>query len=139
VTFAQAVACARFLGRRLLTADEWEAAASVDPGSPRDRLLYPWGASFRAEALGLKQPLDVGTASWDLSPAGCLDMGGNVSEWTVGEQGEAVLKGGSFLAREELLFRSFHRSRPKGVYKEADAGFRLARDVLPPDLAEFAK
>jgi len=134
--------------RRLPTADEWEAAASVELG--RDtRRLYPWGDQWLKAVgdSGKREPVAVGAVDGDLSPFFCMDMGGNVQEWTVEPQpdgGEvAVLQGGSFdLAPHRDFFRAAQRSRPdarKGYPRLKDVGFRCALDAPAPDLADWEK
>lgn len=90
VTWADAVAFASWCDKRLPTEAEWERAAK---GSADNR-LWPWGSVFNAEIDGVTEHANVSGATdgWPytapvgsypsgVSPAGCLDMAGNVLEW----------------------------------------------------------
>jgi formylglycine-generating enzyme required for sulfatase activity/energy-coupling factor transporter ATP-binding protein EcfA2 len=62
---------------------EWEKASRGD----WDRRIYPWGDAFDATScnnreLGLGHTTPVGIFPAGASPYGCLDMAGNVWEWT---------------------------------------------------------
>jgi iron(II)-dependent oxidoreductase len=153
VSWFEAEAYAKFVGQRLPTEAEWEKAASWDASS----------GSKRRHAWGDDEPDDTranfGRRLWSTSPAGhyprgaspygCLDMTGNVWEWTStpfeGFHGfepfpypeysaewfdgdHRILKGGSWATSPSLLrtsFRNFFR-RPSRI---AFAGLRLAEDA----------
>jgi formylglycine-generating enzyme required for sulfatase activity len=97
VTWSEARAYCRFLGKDLPTTEEWEKAARgglfLADGSPNpvpDRNL-PWGELIIPAPAKLKDtgdapgPVKVGSYPGDRSPYGVLDMGGNVAEWTASD------------------------------------------------------
>jgi formylglycine-generating enzyme required for sulfatase activity len=113
LTFKQADAFCTWKGKRLPTAKEWTRAA----GGEHRR--FPWGgdtptcarvvfARYGAEQWGCRDDV-VGTAPVDThpdtaSPAGIVDLAGNVWEWTT-ERGDAgtVLRGGGWDSSEKSL------------------------------------
>ena len=153
VSWFEAEAYAKFAGRRLPTEAEWEKAASWDISSGSKR-RYAWGdeepddtrANFGRRLWGTTP---VGAHPRGASAAGCVDMTGNVWEWTAtpfeGFPGfepfpypeysaewfdgdHCVLKGGSWATSPSVLrtsFRNFFR-RP---FRIAFAGLRLAADA----------
>jgi len=151
VSWYEAEAFAHFAGKRLPTEAEWEKAASWDEGKSVKRRF----------AFGDTLPADEGVANFGFqfwgttpvgsfpngaSPYGCLDMTGNVWEWTSdkfeGYEGfnpfpypeysqewfdgdHRVLRGGSWATQSPLLrtsFRNFFRRH----FRIAFAGFRCA-------------
>lgn len=153
ISWYEAQACARFAGKRLPTEAEWERAASWDAVSKRKR-LFAWGddaptgarCNFDLNAWGTTR---VGAFASGASAVGCLDMTGNVWEWTsskfAGHPGfkafpypeyskvwfdddHRILKGGSWATSESVLrtsFRNFFRRH----FRIAFAGLRLASDA----------
>ena len=101
VSWHDAQAYARWLGKQLICETRWEKAARGSDGR-----LYPWGNEFRADYLnsqesGLRTTSDVGAHPQGRSPYGCLEMAGNIWEWTGSSWSEGgpfkVQKGGSTL------------------------------------------
>jgi iron(II)-dependent oxidoreductase len=153
VSWHEAAAYARFAGKRLPTEAEWEKAASWDAGGERKR-LYAWGDYAPDDARGnfdlhYWETTPVGSFPAGASAYGCLDMTGNVWEWTSDpfdgyanftpypypEYSEVwfdgdhrVLKGGSWATHPSILrtsFRNFFRRH----FRIAFAGIRCASDV----------
>ena len=153
VSWYEAEAYARFAGKRLPTEAEWEKAAGWDDAGQRMR-RYSWGDEEPTPALcnfnfSYWGTTPVGSFPAGSTPGGCLDMTGNVWEWTSSpfagypdfkafpypEYSEVwfdgdhrVLKGGSWATRRNVLrisFRNFFRRH----FRIAFAGIRCAADA----------
>ena len=147
VSWKQATEYAAAIGKRLPTEEEWEKAARGEKG-----IEYPWGNVFNPEAANCEagpnaRPKQIGSYREHPSPYGCLDMAGNVYEWTSSwyraypgnpdvekEYGQVyrVLRGGSYLS-DRYAVRAAKRYFDVEDAKRADYGFRCAMDVEPDE------
>ncbi|TET37584.1 MAG: hypothetical protein E3J72_05440 [Planctomycetota bacterium] len=137
ISWHDAARYADWCGKRLPTKWEWEKAA----GGP-DGLIYSWGNAFKAEAChSLLSPLrdttPVHAHPEGVSPYGCLDMCGNIWEWTADTitrieeetiESFRIVKGGSFYCGP-LGLRVGAYSKAYDRMKDADLGFRCVMDV----------
>jgi formylglycine-generating enzyme required for sulfatase activity len=132
VTLGDAEAYARWAGKRLPSADEWEKAARGGKGN-----LYPWGDEFVLGRCNTAESGPGATSSADAYPQDCSDygvvgMGGNVTEWTAStiDCGGGVLAplicGGSYLEGGWCYSLASMR-RPAYYASYPDVGFRCAK------------
>jgi formylglycine-generating enzyme required for sulfatase activity len=105
VTRADAVAFCDWLGARLPTGAEWEAAARGDDERP-----WPWGHTFEADRCNCAEAawgwtVPVRTHPDGASPCGAEQLAGNVWEWVSDslDDGWGVVRGGSYLDTQHGL------------------------------------
>jgi iron(II)-dependent oxidoreductase len=152
VSYYEAEAFATFVGKRLPTEIEWEAAATWDP-EIQSRRNYPWGnMPPSAHVANLDQlaygPASVGAFPGNVSPVGCYGMIGDLWEWTTSEftsypgsdesaaaladcrfsPDDKVLRGGSWATRAGAVRASSRRPAPPAA-RSLFSGFRCARDA----------
>jgi iron(II)-dependent oxidoreductase len=153
VSYHEAEAYARFVGKRLPTEREWEAAATWDPATRTPR-AYPWGDERPTAALANVDQLSfqtaqVGAYERNVSPIGCHGMIGDVWEWTstdfagypgyetfpYPEYSEVffgsdykVLRGGSWATSADVARATF-RNWDYPIRRQIFSGFRCARDA----------
>lgn len=153
VSWYEANAYAKFVGKRLPTEAEWEKAASWDDRRKR-HCIYPWGNTQPDSSrcnhdnhMGRTTP--VNAYSGGQSAYGCYDLLGNVWEWTSSwfeayngfvsypyrgysqtyfDQQHRVLKGGSWATRPWSLRSSF-RNWYYPEIRQILAGFRCVLEA----------
>jgi formylglycine-generating enzyme required for sulfatase activity len=116
ISVDDAFAYAAWIGRRLPTEAEWEAAARTDMA-----LKYPWGNQFDPGALNIESSGLADTSPVDdydhaANIFGMTDMLGNVMEWTADTQPPPfasrknklfnVAKGGAWNAKDSVSISS---------------------------------
>lgn len=151
VSWFEADAFARWAGKRLPTEIEWERAAGWHHREGKQR--YPWGLAWTGFEASLDHqrfsPAPAGSYSGGVSPVGCVQMAGDVWEWTSSTFGPypgfvafpypeysevyfgdeyRVLRGGSW-ATDGLVARTSFRNWDYPERRHIFAGLRCARDA----------
>ncbi len=151
VSWYEADAFARWAGKRLPTELEWERAAGWHEHDGKMR--YPWGREWMGFEASLDHrrfsPAPAGSYAGGVSPVGCVQMAGDVWEWTsstfqpypgflafpypeysevfFGEE-YRVLRGGSW-ATDAVVARTSFRNWDYPQRRQIFAGFRCARNA----------
>jgi len=145
VTFPDAQAACTRVGKRLCTAEEWQAACEGP-----DDLAYPYGDAYQADACnGVDTDgipgggdddvlLQAGAMMQCVSPEGLFDMSGNLREWTNDLRGTTsmgddvyVVRGGEFQTPWPGLTCAFDLSQAAASVPLPTVGFRCCSDTAP--------
>jgi len=152
VSYYEAAAFCKWLGKRLPTESEWEKAALWNE-EEKKKTIFPWGdekpTSEHANLLEswLWNCAEIGTYQKGKSSSGCYQMIGDVWEWTSSEfmgypgfksgfdeyndkwfTNQKVLRGGSFATPAISIrgsYRNFFRLDERWMF----SGFRCAEDI----------
>ncbi|HUJ58728.1 MAG TPA: SUMF1/EgtB/PvdO family nonheme iron enzyme [Kofleriaceae bacterium] len=146
VTWQEARAYCRFLGKRLPTSEQWQKALrggrELDGHpNPQPRRNLPWGAPIEPlpANVGSQKIAAVGANPLDRSPYGVLDLAGNVMEWTASRPaGEAfafrITRGADYsqATPDSLIdFLAIENRRAEGE-RTYNLGFRCVATDDPP-------
>jgi formylglycine-generating enzyme required for sulfatase activity/cephalosporin-C deacetylase-like acetyl esterase len=120
VTWYEAAAYAAFRGKSLPTVFQWEMAARHGANKNFLGVTMPWGmqeGSIDGRAnLQSSDTVPVGRMEFGMSPFGCYEMAGNVSEWCLNETSRGfIASGGSWASLPQAwgsfgIYPAFHRS-----------------------------
>ena len=133
VSWYEAAAYARWLGKELPTWEQWWRAALGESGG-----VFPWGSEVKTAEqranFGLIDTRPVGSYRLGVSSYGCFDMAGNVWEWlsdSVPGSVRRIAVGGSWQDPVYMFDRS-QAQRFDPAFPNEAIGFRLVMPTAGP-------
>ena len=132
LAYRDVLAFCKWAGCRLPTGNEWKRAFRSS-----GRRLYPWGDIFDpgrchcAEGNHGPGPLSVGRFPNGKSSNGCLDLVGNIWEWTSDRRlaGQRLILGGSSNVPCEIFGLPLSMRWALAQQRHPDLGFRVVRGI----------
>jgi formylglycine-generating enzyme required for sulfatase activity len=142
IDLEDAKAYARWSGKEIPSEEQWQLAAQG-----KDGRLYPWGNAYDLTKANVRSdgPRNVSDLKEGASPYGCLNMVGNVWEWTDSKQDDgrhwfSYLRGGSWFQpvkstwyTESGLFTNYQRLKywwlSPGLNRNETIGFRCVKNI----------
>ena len=143
VDLDDARAYAGWAGKSLPREEEWQKAAGF--------AVWPWGDGFDPSLCnsGSRDTTPVDQFPGSASHVGCLDMAGNVWEWTESERDDghtryAIIRGGSYLKVEDSIWYNASGAQPNDCHEKillmypgldrcGTVGFRCVKDAAPSE------
>ncbi len=140
INYYMAKKYALWLGKDLPTESEWEKAARGHDGR-----MFPWGNNWDSSLCntrlsGISGTTPVGTFPKGQSPFGCLDMSGNVWEWTNSwkkRENTIIVRGGSW-SKMNILPWCAYRFDYEAKEGQQNVGFRCVRRINNKELGKVS-
>ena len=132
LSWYEAAAYAEFRGKRLPTIFQWEKAAR-NGAATFAGITMPWGiltetTDYRANFKGIGV-MPVNSLEFGISPYGCYNMAGNVSEWCLNDTTRGFITSGGSWEDPPYLFGQY--GTYPGFYSSNKLGFRCVAN--PPE------
>ena len=133
ITWHEAAAYAAFRGKQLPTIFQWEKAARNGLLSYTSDYAMPWGGMvYSGEVAGHANFSSNGTMAvhsfpFGMSPFGCFNMAGNVSEWCLNELTDGFTVAGGSWQDQYYLFTDVGAF--PATYSADRLGFRCVRNL----------
>lgn len=126
----EAAAYAEFRGKRLPTIFQWEKAAR-NGAATFAGITMPWGilretTDYRANFKGIGT-MPVDSLEFGISPYGCYNMAGNVSEWCLNDSTRGFITSGGSWEDPPYLFGQY--GTYPGFYSSNKLGFRCVLNL----------